>query len=180
MIDELERVILVDTDDRPLGTERKIEAHVDGRLHRAFSVLIHDGNGRMLLQQRAPGKYHSGGLWTNACCGHPRPGEETIDAARRRLTEEMGIDCPLVPQHSLLYRANVGNDLIEHEVVHLFVGRWNGDVAADPSEVADHAWQTLDEIKAAAAAAPEHFTAWFRVYLERDDTDWFASPPGGR
>ncbi|KWT65205.1 Isopentenyl-diphosphate delta-isomerase [Hyphomicrobium sulfonivorans] len=175
MIDELEHVILVDPDDQPLGTERKIEAHVEGKLHRAFSVLIHDGNGRMLLQQRAPEKYHSGGLWTNACCGHPRPGEATIDAARRRLIEEMGIDCPLVPLHSLTYRADVGNGLIEHEVVHLFVGHWDGAVAADPSEVSDYAWKTLNETRAEALNDPERFTAWFRVYLDRQDTDWFAA-----
>jgi len=174
MIDELERVILVDADDRPLGTERKIEAHVEGKLHRAFSVLIHDGEGKMLLQQRAHGKYHSGGLWTNACCGHPRPGEETGEAARRRLRDEMGIDCPLVPLHAVTYRADVGNGLTEHEIVHLFGGRWHGEVTPDPSEVSSHAWQSLDDVRRAATADPERFTAWFRVYLGRD-TDWFTA-----
>ncbi len=174
MIDELEHVILVDIDDRPLGTERKIEAHVRGKLHRAFSVLIHDGEGNMLLQQRARGKYHSGGLWTNACCGHPRPGEETVDAARRRLREEMGIDCPLVPLETVTYRADVGNGLTEHEVVHLFGGCWQGEVAPDPAEVSDQAWRPLDDVRHAALANPERFTAWFKVYLNRD-TDWFVA-----
>ena len=128
----------------------------------------------MLLQQRAPGKYHSGGLWTNACCGHPRPGEETVDAARRRLYEEMGIDCPLIPLGTVTYRADVGNGLTEHEVVHLFGARWQGKVAPDPEEVSDQAWRQLDDVRRAAAANPERFTAWFKVYLNRD-TDWFAT-----
>lgn len=174
MIDELEHVILVDADDRPLGIDRKIEAHVQGRLHRAFSVLIHDGQGNVLLQQRAAGKYHSGGLWTNACCGHPRPGEETVDAARRRLREEMGIDCAIVPIDTVTYRADVGNGLTEHEIVHLFGGLWHGEVTPDPNEASGHAWHPLEDVRRAAAAEPERFTAWFRVYLGRN-TDWFVT-----
>jgi isopentenyl-diphosphate Delta-isomerase len=165
MNDAMERVILVDAGDRPLGTAPKLEAHQRGDLHRAFSVLIDDGAGNVLLHKRHAGKYHSGGLWTNACCGHPRPGEDTLAAACRRLDEEMGIACPLLPLSSLVYRADVGNGLIEHEFVHLFGGRWRGAVLPDPEEVDAHAWRPLRAVQADAAVHPERFTAWFRLYL---------------
>lgn len=166
MNDAEESVILVDREDRPMGTKPKLEAHRHGDLHRAFSVLIHDGDGKMLLQKRHPAKYHSGGLWTNACCGHPRPDEGTLAAASRRLREEMGFACPLRALGSLVYRADVGHGLIEHEYVHLIVGCWNGVVRPDPAEAEAYAWRCLESVRSERASAPERFTAWFRLYLD--------------
>lgn len=167
-----EQVILVDTSDRPLGTAPKIAVHRDSRLHRAFSVFVFDPRGRFLLQRRAMGKYHSGGLWSNTCCGHPRPGEETSAAARRRLREEMGFDCTLEPAGSLIYRAELANGLVEHEYDHLFVGRYNGDPQPDPAEVLDWRWVKIPELHEELKLRPSDFTAWFepalRKVLERE------------
>ncbi len=165
MNDAEEEVILVDAEDRDLGTAPKLAAHRRGALHRAFSVLIHDGAGNLLLQKRHTDKYHSGGLWTNACCGHPRPGEEIAAAARRRLKEEMGIVCDLQPLGTLIYRADVGGGLIEHELVHLFAGFHRGAVHPNSAEAEDHAWHPLGAIRREAAAEPHRFTVWFRRYL---------------
>lgn len=165
MNDAEERVILVDRDDRPLGTAPKLEAHQRGDLHRAFSVLIHDGDGRTLLQRRNRAKYHSGGLWTNACCGHPRPGEDTVAAASRRLFEEMGFSCDLVSLRSLIYRADVRGGLIEHEFVHLFAGCWRGAVVPDPTEVEAHALHPIHSLSHEIGSNPERFTAWFPLYV---------------
>ncbi|KAB2942026.1 MAG: isopentenyl-diphosphate Delta-isomerase [Hyphomicrobium sp.] len=175
MNDARETVILVDAADQPVGTAPKLAAHQRGDLHRAFSVLIHDGAGQLLLQKRHAGKYHSGGLWTNACCGHPRPGEETQAAALRRLSEEMGFSCPLVPLGALIYRAEVGGGLIEHEYVHLFTGRWCGAVTPHPDEAEAHAWLTLSTVQTDIAAHPDRYTAWFRLYLTRAETELSAA-----
>lgn len=164
--DNNESVILVDEADHPLGVAPKLEVHRNGALHRAFSILIHDGAGSVLLQKRHRGKYHSGGLWTNACCGHPRPGEDTAEAARRRLHEEMGFTCPLTSRRSLVYRSEVTQGLIEHEYVHLFNGCWRGDVTPAVGEAEDHAWLRLSQVQAEARQHPERFTVWFRIYLE--------------
>jgi isopentenyl-diphosphate Delta-isomerase len=166
MNDAAEEVILVDAADRPLGSSGKLEAHREGRLHRAFSVIVHDGEGNLLLQKRHVGKYHSGGLWTNTCCGHPRPGEATQAAAARRLDEEMGFRCQLRPLGTRTYRADVGDGLIEHELVHVFEGRYTGVVHPDPKEVEDYTWRPLGEIRREAAATPDCFTVWFRLYLD--------------
>jgi isopentenyl-diphosphate delta-isomerase len=165
MTDATEQVILVDAEDRELGIAPKLAAHERGDLHRAFSVLIHDGAGRLLLQKRYRGKYHSGGLWTNACCGHPRPGEDTLAAAARRLNEEMGFTCPLSPLGTLIYRESVDGGLIEHELVHLFAGRYEGPIHPDPREAEDHAWRPLHDIRREAITNPERFTVWFGRYL---------------
>ncbi len=165
MNDAGEEVILVDAGDRPLGSSPKLDAHRRGELHRAFSILIHDGKGNLLLQKRHPAKYHSGGLWTNACCGHPRPGEDTGAAAHRRLMEEMGIGCFLSPLGTLLYRDDVGGGLVEHELVHLFAGLYTGVVHPDAQEVEEHAWRPLAEVRREAGLAPHRFTVWFRRYL---------------
>ncbi len=166
MDDAAEEVILVDAADRPIGTAPKLDAHRRGAMHRAFSVLIHDGKGNLLLQKRHPEKYHSGGLWTNACCGHPRPGEDVLAAAQRRLKEEMGFTCELVPLGTLSYRADVGSGLVEHELVHLFAGIYQGEVHPDAREAEDYAWRPLSTLRHEAAAEPDRFTVWFRRYLD--------------
>jgi isopentenyl-diphosphate delta-isomerase len=157
-------VLLVDADDRIIGRAPKLLAHQQGLLHRAFSVFIRDRDNRLLLQQRAGGKYHSANLWTNACCGHPREGEETRAAAERRLNEEMGFTCPLVLLFSTQYRADVSNGLTEHEIVHVYGGDFVGKPVPDPGEVGAWRWESLDDILAEVDSSPERYTAWFRIY----------------
>lgn len=158
-----DHVVLVDADDTPIGTMDKLEAHRQGLLHRAFSVFVLDTAGRVLLQRRALAKYHSGGLWTNTCCSHPRPGEEVRAAAARRLREEMGIPCALREVFRFTYRADVGSGLIEHEFDHVFLGHTDNTPQPDPAEVMDTRWATPQAITAELAAHPERFTAWFRI-----------------
>jgi isopentenyl-diphosphate delta-isomerase len=164
MIDALERVVLVDRDDRELGTAPKLAAHREGRLHRALSVILVDGLGRLLLQKRHVGKYHSGGLWTNACCSHPRPGEGILEAAQRRLLEEMGIACPLAPLFSVPYRAELDKGMTEHEVVHVFGGRYAGPVRPDPAEAEGFDWVEPEALLRDLDASPERYSVWFRKY----------------
>ena len=162
-------IVLVDEHDRALGTSGKLAAHQNGgTLHRAFSVFLFDATGRMLLQQRAATKYHFGGLWTNACCSHPRPGEAVIDAARRRVREELGVDVALRPVMSFVYRAeDPKSGLTEHEYDHVLVGTLAGDVTPDPSEVAGVRWVSPVELRLEVRAHPERFTPWFKIVLER-------------
>ncbi|MBR9990339.1 MAG: isopentenyl-diphosphate Delta-isomerase [Gemmatimonadetes bacterium] len=167
-----EHVILVTPDDVPVGVHGKQGAHVDGLLHRAFSVFVVDSSGRLLLQQRAWTKYHSAGLWSNTCCSHPRPGESTAAAAQRRLFEEMGFNCPIETAFSFVYRADVGGGLIEHEYDHVFIGRFDGDPAPDAAEVADWRWITPRELEREMRERPDRFTYWFRVaYAELRSRD---------
>lgn len=160
-----EQVVLVDENDCERGLAGKWEAHRDGALHRAVSVLIHDGGGRMLLQKRQAGKYHSQGLWSNACCSHPRHGEDPLEAARRRLREEMGIDCALNYLFRTIYREEVGNDLIEHELVHVFLGLHQGPVQPNPVEADGYQWIGLDELRCAMAQTPTAYSPWWRIYM---------------
>jgi len=162
-----ERVVLVDHRDRPIGSAEKLDAHRRSLLHRAFSVFILDDDGRLLLQRRAPGKYHSGGLWTNTCCGHPRPGEALVDAARRRLIEEMGIDVPLRQVTAFRYSAPVGEGLRERELDHVLVGRWTGSPEPDPAEADAWRWVWPHEALRDAENRPERYTAWFAPALRR-------------
>lgn len=160
-----ERVVLVDAADRPVGTAPKLEAHRLGLRHRAFSVLVTDRQGRWLLQRRASAKYHSGGLWSNSCCGHPRPEEATASAAARRLHEELGIRCQMTPLGTVSYAVAFDNGLSENEVVTLYGARHDGPLAPDPAEVEATAWLNLPDLLADAGARPEAFTYWFRLYL---------------
>jgi isopentenyl-diphosphate delta-isomerase len=162
---EHEKVILVDREDHAIGVAPKLAVHRDGRLHRAISVQLRDAGGRLLLQKRHSGKYHSGGLWTNTCCSHPRPGEEVDSAAERRLMEEMGIACPLKPLFVTCYRAVVDNGMTEHEVVHCFGGLYSGQVRPDPSEVDGYAWAEPDELRDDVMKNPARYSAWFRIYV---------------
>ena len=165
-MDEMsELMILVDEDDRAVGTAEKLEAHRRGALHRAISVIIWDSAGRLLLQKRAAGKYHSGGLWTNACCGHPRPGEDAAAAALRRLEEEMGFTCALEGLGTIRYRAELDHGMIEHELVHMFRGLYDGPVAASPAEAEGYQWARLVDVRADVAVMPQRFSAWFREYI---------------
>jgi len=165
MRDETERVILVSPSDEELGDAEKLEVHRTGQLHRAFSVFILDRAGRMLLQRRALNKYHSGGLWSNTCCGHPRPGEVTLQAATRRLKEEMGIDVRLQPLLTFVYYADVGNGLVEHELDHVLVGWTEDEPRPDPTEVHEWQWVQPEEVNQWLHRRPNAFTPWFREVL---------------
>jgi isopentenyl-diphosphate Delta-isomerase len=164
----MEHVILVDSQDREIGTEEKLKAHKTGQLHRAVSVFLTDENGHMLLQQRAFSKYHSGGLWSNTCCGHPRPQESCLVAATRRLEEEMGIhQIPLFEAFCHTYRAELDQGLIEYEFDHIFIGTCKPTLSftTNPEEVASWKWLSLVDLEQAIDQTPEQFTVWFRLIL---------------
>ena len=161
----MERVILVDKDDTPQGTMEKMEAHEKGVLHRAFSVFIFNSNGEMLLQQRAFSKYHSGGLWTNTCCSHPREGEATIEAAHRRLQEEMGFDCEIKKAFDFIYKKELDKGLTEHELDHVFIGEFEGGFCFNPEEVNAAVYMPVKDVLNEVEQAPENYTEWFKICL---------------
>lgn len=165
MRDEEEEVLLVDSRDRVIGTGPKLAAHRDALRHRAFSVFLFDGRGATLLQARARAKYHSGGLWSNACCGHPRAGERTRDAAERRLFEELGVRATLKRAGRFAYQAELPGGWHENEIVHLFTGTCEGEPMPDETEVESWRWAEPGALMAEAAGRPECFTAWFGIYL---------------
>lgn len=160
----MEHLILVDKNDQPIGTCEKMEAHEKALLHRAFSILLFNQKGEMFLQKRFSGKYHSGGLWTNACCGHPRPDEDTKAAATRRVMEELGMTCPLEETFSFYYKAPFDNGLTEHEFVHVYYGFYEGDFSPNPEEVEDFKWIGLEALKEDMHLNPSFYTAWFFLY----------------
>jgi isopentenyl-diphosphate Delta-isomerase len=160
-VDRDEVVVLVDANDSAVGVAPKLDVHRTGTLHRAVSVVLFDDQGRMLLQRRAYGKYHSAGLWSNTCCGHPRPGESVEDAARRRLGVELGIQgCEVARVGEFSYFANLGNGLVEHELDHIVVGRWGGVARPNPAEVAEIRWAGAGDVVADLAQAPATYTVW--------------------
>ncbi|WP_276480501.1 isopentenyl-diphosphate Delta-isomerase [Paraflavitalea pollutisoli] len=161
------QVILVNEQDEAVGVMEKLEAHQKAVLHRAFSVFIFNSRGEMLLQQRAFSKYHSGGLWTNACCGHPSPGEQTADAAARRLGEEMGFTTQLDELFDFIYRSELDNGLTEYELDHVFAGTWDAPVYPVKEEVNDFCYLSLDEIKQRLDSNPQQYTVWFRIIFPR-------------
>jgi len=164
---ETEMVVLVDENDRESGSAGKLAAHEGGgTLHRAFSVFVFDAGGRMLLQRRAEGKYHFGGLWTNACCGHPRPGESVEEAAARRLWEEMGISPGLTRQTSFVYEAfDPESGLTEREYDHVFLGHHEGEPSPEPAEVSEWRWATPEEVFRDLDERPGSYTPWFPLAL---------------
>lgn len=155
-----DEIILVDPEDRPIGVAPKRTVHLLGLRHRAFSILLRDDAGRVLLQRRAPDKYHSGGLWANSCCGHPKPGESTHDAAVRRLYEELGLRAALTHAGVFTYRAAVGQTMIEHEIDHVFVGAAVGDIAPDPNEISAIAWTAVGDLAADLRENPHRYAVW--------------------
>jgi isopentenyl-diphosphate delta-isomerase len=157
----VEQVVLVDANDTVTGRAEKMLAHQRGLLHRAFSVFVMNPQGAFLLQKRSSAKYHSGGLWSNAACGHPRPSERLDRAARRRLKEELGLTCTLIELQRFTYRAELAEGVIEHEIDHVFVGNSDSLPRPNPEEVDDWKWCTRAQIDAELAEHPDAFTAWF-------------------
>jgi len=160
-----ESVILVDENNKELGLMDKQEAHEKAVLHRAFSVFVFNTKGELLLQQRAFSKYHSGGLWTNTCCSHPRPGESTADAAHRRLGEEMGFDCLLEEKFHFIYKAPFENGLTEHELDFIYTGIFDGKPNINTEEVNACRWISMDDLIKDLGNTPEKYTAWFGIIL---------------
>jgi isopentenyl-diphosphate delta-isomerase len=158
-----QEVILVNELDEEIGTMEKTEAHRKGVLHRAFSVFIFNSKGQMLLHQRAIDKYHSGGLWTNACCSHPRPGEDTLQAAKRRLMEEMGFSVSLSKIFDFVYETSFENGLTEHEFDHVFAGHYDGPIHINSEEVMDYCFKDIREVSQSLKIEPEKYTTWFRL-----------------
>ena len=162
-----EQVILVDEKDRQTGFAGKFEAHRKGHLHRAVSVFIFNSQGELLLQKRAKGKYHSSGLWSNTVCGHPLPGENTMDAANRRLQQEMGMKVALSTIGSFTYKEKVGNGLVEHELDHVYYGISDTVPVPDPSEAEDWKYISIEKLKADLLRQPELYTCWLKICVDR-------------
>lgn len=159
-------VILVDQNDRELGSMEKMEAHVKGVLHRAFSVFVFNEKNELLLQRRAFGKYHSEGLWTNTCCSHPAPGESVNEAGKRRMKEEMGMEIDPESLFSFIYRAELDKSLIEHELDHVLVAFSDETPHLNPEEAIAYKWMTLEDLRNDIKQNPDQYTAWFKIILE--------------
>ena len=162
-----DNIILVDENDVEIGTEEKLATHQKGLLHRAFSILIFDQEGNVLLQQRASDKYHSAGLWTNTCCSHPLPLEDIKESAYRRLEKEMGFQTEIRKAFTFIYKVSLENGIKEHEYDHVFTGVWNGTPQPDPEEVADWKWMNRKDLDKDIKLHPEHYTYWFKLIMER-------------
>ena len=163
----MEEVVLVNEKDESIGRMEKIEAHEKGLLHRAISVFILNEKGEMLLQKRALHKYHSAGLWTNTCCSHPRPGEDTKMAAERRLFEEMGIKTSLIHKGQFIYKTEFGNGLTEFELDHVFTGIHSVNPELNPEEAADFCWKSVNDIRIDIKSNPNNYTSWFKIAIEK-------------
>lgn len=164
-----ETLILVDERNRAVGRGEKWAVHARGQLHRAFSIFLVDARGRLLLQRRSRAKYHSAGLWANACCGHPRPGETTARAARRRLHEELGATATLRFGFRARYRTALPNGLVENEIVYVFFGAARAAAetfALNPAEVSAVAWTTLAALERDLARRPRRYAYWLRHYFK--------------
>lgn len=160
-------VLLVDEQDNFLGVMEKMEAHQKAVLHRAFSVFILNDKGEIMMQQRALHKYHSPGLWTNTCCSHQQEGESNVQAAERRLMEEMGVFTPLKEAFSFIYKATFNNGLTEHEYDYVLIGYFNDAPKINPTEVADWKWMSMEEIKSELQSHPQLYTEWFKIIFDR-------------
>lgn len=160
-------VILVDSQDAPVGIMEKLEAHQKGVLHRAYSIFLFNDKNELLLQKRAANKYHSADLWTNTCCSHPAPGEHLSASAQNRLIEEMGITTSLQPLFSFTYKTEFSDGLIEHELDHILIGRVNASPLPNPAEVSDWRYTNMDDISKEINDNPDGYTFWFKEIYKR-------------
>jgi isopentenyl-diphosphate delta-isomerase len=165
----MEEVVLVNEQDVELGTMEKLEAHEKGILHRAFSVILVNSEGEILLQKRAAKKYHSAGLWTNTCCSHPRPGESVEAAAVRRLKEELGINTRPKLAYSFVYKVALENNLIEHELDHVLIGKFDGAPIINPEEIEDWKHMSVDDLRNDILSNPSYYTHWFKLILNHPE-----------
>jgi isopentenyl-diphosphate delta-isomerase len=172
----MEEVVLVNEFDVEVGTMEKMEAHKKGLLHRAFSVILVNSKGELLLQKRAAKKYHSASLWTNACCSHPRPGETVEAAAERRIQEELGIHAKTTLAYSFVYKVALENNLTEHELDHVLIGKFDGDPIVNPEEIEDWKYITLSSLRKDIHKNPAHYTHWFKLIMEHPELHEIVSP----
>ena len=162
-----ENVILVDKNDTQIGLMSKLDAHKKGVLHRAFSVFVLNNNNEIMLQKRAYNKYHSGGLWTNTCCSHQREGENSIEAGKRRLLEEMGFETELKIITSFIYKVEFENGLTEHELDYLLIGKYLKSPVINKQEVADWKWMKIELIADDIKLNPNNYTSWFKIIFDK-------------
>lgn len=160
-------ILLVDSQDNEIGYDDKMKVHREGLLHRAFSVFVLNHNDELLLQRRAMEKYHSPGLWTNTCCSHAYESETLVQSAHRRLKEEMGFDCDLKEIFTFTYRVEFDNNLIEHEIDHVFVGRFNGIPTPHPAEVCEWKYMPLEELEKDLESNTGNYTFWLKVAFQK-------------
>jgi isopentenyl-diphosphate Delta-isomerase len=163
----IEKVVLVDEKDSPIGLMEKMKAHMNGSLHRAVSVFIFNSNGEMLLQKRALHKYHSAGIWSNAACTHPKENETTLTAAKRRLMEEIGLESELDYAFSFIYKAHLDNGLIEHELDHVFIGFSDNSPKINQEEVCDWKYISESDLKTKLISNPDEYSEWFKICNQR-------------
>jgi isopentenyl-diphosphate delta-isomerase len=163
----MSEVILVDKNDKEVGIGEKIKTHQEGKLHRAFSIFVFNSNGELLLQKRAKSKYHCGGMWSNTCCSHPRPGESVEKAVHRRLKEEMGFDCELKEIFSFTYKVKFDDNFFEHEYDHVFIGNFDGKPNPNPEEVGEWKWISIEELKKDIRKNPDSYTYWLKKSIDK-------------
>lgn len=159
-------LILVNSDDEVVGYAKKLPIHEQGLLHRAFSIMVFNDKNEVLIHKRAVNKYHSGGLWTNACCSHPLKDEPLEITLHHKLQEEMGFDCELTYKYNFIYKAEFKNGLTEYELDYVYEGLYNGVVSPNPDEASEYKWVSLDEVKNDAVLNPELYTEWFKIILK--------------
>jgi isopentenyl-diphosphate delta-isomerase len=165
----LEYIITVDELDNEVGSIEKLEAHKLGVLHRAFSILVYNQKGQVLLQKRNIEKYHSPGLWSNTCCSHQRVGETLEEAVTRRLEEELGFTCDLKEMFHFIYKVEFDNNLMEHELDHVFFGHYDGEITPNKEEVDEIRWMDMDELRRDMEKNPDIYTYWFKILMNRPE-----------
>lgn len=160
-------VLLVDINDNEIGVEYKEDAHKKPMLHRAFSVYLYNDKKQMLIQKRALHKYHSPGLWANACCSHPRKGENVKYSAKERMIDEIGVSTEIKELFSFIYLNKFNEELYEYEYDHVFVGEYNGDVLLNKEEASETKWIDLDELEEDLVSNPLKYSSWFIISAPR-------------